>query len=345
MKKKSDALVRKSAFAAVAAVMFIATAADNIVFPNADSSGDIASLAAWNRAELPSTSNVLFSASGTYTATSDVEFNGFMPNANKLNLTFDLTPEKSGASIAEPRTMRVGNRGFFATNRVEGLNVVFNGGVWDYQNRGTISMYFSGIYGKGDDSLTFTDVTITNLLDLKGGYGGSNHRITIGAGAKIYAAQCEFDGYQGNASTFEIKDGGLLHVNTSVGNGVGFVLARAGSNAGGRNTLRVSGEGTKLIVEGSGQISMPGGDTATGNVFHVTSGAFAKIVSTGYKFIGGQAKAKLVVSLAHRRRRRPFHVRRWNFVHGHKRRVRSYRGAGRRCMDEYYKVGHRFGIR
>ncbi len=295
MKKKSDALVRKSAFAAVAAVMFTATAADNIVFPNADSSGDIASLAAWNRAELPSTSNVLFSASGTFTATEDVEFNGFMPNANDMNLVFDMSPEVSGASAGSPRRITVGARGFFPNDK-QGISVSFNGGFWDFQNLGALSVYRSS-YGGRSQTLSFQNVTITNLTDLKGGYGGTGHRITIGEGAKIYTTRCEFDGYQSAASLFEVKDGALLCVNTEKsGSTDSFVLGRAGANAGGRNTLRVSGSGTQLFVGGPAHVTMPGGGVATGHLFHVTGGAQVTITNSGYKFIGGQASARFGVS-------------------------------------------------
>ena len=164
MKKKTDALVRTSAFAAVAVVMFTATAADNIVFPNADSSGDIASLTAWNRAELPSTSNVLFSSSGTFTATEDVAFNGFMPNANNLAITFDMSPEASGATAGSPRKIKVGARGVFVNDKT-GWECNFTGGFWDFQNSGPISMYRS-TWGTHTQTLSFQNVTITNLTNL-----------------------------------------------------------------------------------------------------------------------------------------------------------------------------------
>ena len=142
MKKKLNALVGRSVLVALVTAMFTASAADNIVFPNADSSGDVASLAAWNRAELPSTSNVLFSASGTYTATSDVEFNGFMPNANNISMTFDMSPEASGATAGSPRKIKVGSRGVFVNDKT-GWECNFTGGFWDFQNSGHISMYRS----------------------------------------------------------------------------------------------------------------------------------------------------------------------------------------------------------
>jgi hypothetical protein len=293
-KEQNSALGKAMALAAVAAV-FTASAADNIVFPNADSSGDFASLAAWNRAELPSTSNVLFSASGTYTATSDVEFNGFMPNANNISMTFDMSPEASGATAGSPRKIKVGARGVFVNDKT-GWECNFTGGFWDFQNSGHISMYRS-TWGTHSQTLSFQNVTITNLTDLKGGYGGSGHRITIGAGAKIYTTRCEFDGYQSAASLFEVKDGALLRVVTTLsGDTASFVIGRAGANAGGRNTLRVSGAGTQLFVDGSAHMTMPGGNVATGHLFHVTGGAQATIRNSSYKFIGGQASARLGVS-------------------------------------------------
>ena len=295
MKNRLNALVGRSALVAVGVMAFVASAAYNIVFPNADSSGDLASLAAWNRAELPGTSNVLFSASGTFTATEDVEFNGFMPNANNLAITFDMSPEASGATAGSPRKIKVGSRGVYANDKT-GSEFNLNGGFWDFQNSGSISIYRSS-WGNNTQTLSFQNVTITNLTDLKGGYGGARHRITIGEGAKIYTTRCEFDGYQSAASLFEVKDGALLCVNTEKsGSTDSFVLGRAGANAGGRNTLRVSGSGTQLFVGGPAHVTMPGGNVATGHLFHVTGGAQVTITNSGYKFIGGQASARFGVS-------------------------------------------------
>ncbi|MBQ3341190.1 MAG: hypothetical protein IJG84_04795 [Kiritimatiellae bacterium] len=102
-------------------------------FPNADGSGDLASETAWGEVAHDSSSAVSITASGTYTASSDVTFSKLTVNPPwSGSVVFDMTAAGSGKVTLQGTAWDK-----FSIAR-DLASVEFWGGVWDFGSGGSI---------------------------------------------------------------------------------------------------------------------------------------------------------------------------------------------------------------
>ena len=221
-------------------------------FPNVDSSGDLASPAAWGvsaASEIPTTDKVVFKTSGlTYTASSDITFAGFEAQSQNAtaftSFTFDMRPDVASATAENPRTITLTNN---FTRPYGRTTVKIRGGVWDFQHKGMVYMPRDG---KPYARFEINDgAVVTNLSNFCGGsYLGAAVGATnsIAGASRVYTRQLFAEGENAQSSVLEVIDGSKLYVDgENVGNYARIGVAK---NTTGDNLTRVAGEGSLLSI-------------------------------------------------------------------------------------------------
>ena len=253
-------------------VMYSALAAD---FPDADGKGDLASADSWNGPVPASTETVKITASGTYTASSDVTFAGLTAGVPyDGTAVFDLTQQAN-------RKITLQGTAWDKFNIPNNMATIeFKGGLWDFCSGGT---FYAGSTSSARAQCHTVRISsgcvVTNVQDL-------------------YVAQYDW------SNRVEIVDGSTLHVvrnvnlmtPTTLTCGNGFLVTNrstfvvegnfktdTGANAtAGDSFVTVLGKGSRFIAMGYCYL----GAACSGNVLTVADGACANF--TGAAFYLGQ---------------------------------------------------------
>ena len=219
-----------------------AGAADDLVFPNKDSSGDISSAAAWGTEDF-STKNAVFDKTQTVTALEDVSFAGLL-KVTGGTLTLDMRNEATGADPVPRKLSFDGHVRLFKT----GTSLVMRGGFWDLKSHYLFSR--PDDYNNSGNVLTVTDgAVVTNVSFLSAGtYGenGTSHLYVQGA-SRIYADRISVDGLYGKDTTVEVSEGSKVSL-VNADSSVAVIQTETQSSGNGNNGLRVSGEGSEVVA-------------------------------------------------------------------------------------------------
>lgn len=215
--------------------VFTVHAAD-VVFPNTDSQGDLASTVSWNQDPIPdSTNRPEFRATllgATLTASEDIRFAGFKINVNNLSypVILDMRNEATGA---DPGPRKVTLSG--AIQNESGNNITtIKGGEWS----GTS---ISTGWGKNNDYYDIQGATMTLSGTLAGTYGGDGAWIELSGGSVVTTVNARAQFNYGKNSSIQVLDGSRLIVT-----GTGGDAFRSDMSSGFNNGYVVSG-GDSLI--------------------------------------------------------------------------------------------------
>jgi len=268
----------------VALGLAVGASAADVEFPNADSSGDIASAAAWG-GSLPALSDtaIIYGQDCTYTAKSDVEF-GLMKAVNPNpgygpyihhSLTLDMRPEASGATAANPRTIT--SSGFNSGNSA--MDLLVRGGVWNFKGTaGGNSPTLHNSWGQ-ECSFTFSDGAVINFSTPYNMFQATtSSRFRLTGGSRMTAST--FWPYSGTGKcSFEVLDGSSCSV-------VGLQFGRDAIGWHENNSIVVAGPGSRFSATGynEGGIAIGYSSANSGNAFCVTNGA--TVWFNGYSVVG-----------------------------------------------------------
>ena len=216
-----------------------AGAADDLVFPNKDSSGDISSAAAWG-AEDFFTKNAVFDKTQTVTALADVSFAGQL-KVTGGTLTLDMRNEATGADPG-PRKMTFGGAFYPFMNSTA---IVLRGGLWDLTSHAIFGQ--PNNYNNSGNQLTVTDgAIVTNVTALVATtYGSGTSHLFVSGGSRVYANTLNGAGTYGKDATVEISEGAkvsLLNADSAT-----YVLqTETTTYSSSHNGVLISGEGTEV---------------------------------------------------------------------------------------------------
>ena len=254
--------------AVLSALMALAGAADEAVFPLSAAVGDLSSAADWGRDRIPGTDAALRFGTGyktqTVTAKADVEFGSIRVNAECGTVVFDMRDEVTGGA---PRRIRINGAGdlgnlWYPSLRLLGGEWTFSGsvGVWN-------GSYVTPKGGRG----TVGDGAVLTCTTLYGGYGNMDGGgfTVAGEGTVVTARQVQASFYYGSNNRCVIEDGAQVFINgsgngvfqTDAGNGSDNVLSvRNGAKlrklSGATNYCGVQGSRNALVVEGGGEVTL-----------------------------------------------------------------------------------------
>lgn len=265
-------------------VMCVAFAVD---FPNADGKGDLASVDSWNGPIPASTETVKITASGTYTASSDVTFSGLTAGVPyDGSAVFDLSQQAN-------RKITLQGTAWDKFNIPNNMTTVeFKGGLWDFCSGGT---FFAGSTSNARTQCHMVRISsgcvVTNVQDLYvANYDWSN-RVEVVDGSTLHVAHnvnlmtptsltCGNGFLVTNRSTFVVE--GIFKTDT------------AANAAAGDSFVTVLGEGSRFTAMGYCYL----GAACSGNVLTVADGACAEFAGPAFYLgqTGTSANNRTVVS-------------------------------------------------
>lgn len=207
--------------------------------------------------ELPESTSedVVLSASGTYTATTDRSYKSLSATASGVNISLD-----------QSATVTLEGRDSAGWNDAPQLWAAAEGGDFSWSG-GTLT--FSKAYGpiagskKKNANVLFKDMTINKGGFFYGGYQTSNVTCTFD---NVSMSVTEFCGTFASGTGNRVVVSGGSQITAS-----GYVRGQYPNN-GGRTGFIVTGEGTKLEATGSGK-GLLLDEKCTGNYFEVSDGA------------------------------------------------------------------------
>ena len=319
MNKRVNAVFARAALVAVASVFVAQMHVDaaEYLFPNADASGDIASVAAWNDAmpDMSDTNTIVKitpDSTTRYTISTDMTLPQLLVSGGSAGgkATFDLTPAPGEDPVKVTMTGSV--------TVVSKRNVEFIGGVWDFGSKYKI---VEGYQNYGDRDIVLSGGTVwTNVLGnnftYNYGYGCSNNRLFVTDGSKVnFISNHFYINEYGTCSNVVIaaESGGFIDFASGIVLGRGssyptyhkLLCKGAGSRIelSGRFDMGASGDKNNLIEASDGGVirfknGTPyltysdgnGGVTATGNVLRAV-GEGSKI-TFGPAYFGRSANVK-----------------------------------------------------
>ncbi len=226
-----------AAFVAATSATRPAFAAD-VTFPNSDSSGDLASAAAWGGTLPAATDRPKFTTSGqTFTASADIAFSGLyfsLANSSAVTVTLDMTDESTGGS---PRAITLGDG---IVSQRSGSNdkaytAWLKGGRWDVT--GGLS---SGEYGGQIKVTDGAEMTLSGNIAPRAG-GNNASFVFSGEGTTVSGARANLQTIGGGASNYlRVEDGAMLS------------LTGGDSSTAAFQTGHTAGDGCHVIVTGAG---------------------------------------------------------------------------------------------
>jgi len=220
----------------VACFSVVAVHAVDVVFPNTDGLGDLASTASWNQDPIPdSTNRPEFRATlmgATLTASADISFAGFKINVNNLSYPVILDM-RNGATGANPGPRKITLSG--AIQNVSGNNItIIKGGEWSGTSIATD-------WGINNDNYYIQGATMTLSGTLGGTYGGNGALIELSGGSVVTAAYARAQFYMGNNSSMRVIDGSKLIITGTTGDAF-----KSDGNSGTNNGFVVRGENSLI---------------------------------------------------------------------------------------------------
>jgi len=217
----------------------------DVVFPNTDSQGDLASTASWNLNPIPDPTNrPEFNATlkgATLTASEDIRFAGFKINVNNLSypVILDMRNEATGANPG-PRKITLSG----AIQNESGNNITtIKGGEWNGTSVSTG-------WGKNNDNYYIQGATMTLSGGLAGTYGGDGALIELSGGSVVTAVNARAQFNYGKNSSIQVLDGSRLIVT-----GTGGDAFRSDMSSGFNNGYVVSGENSLIKKLSSAQFA------------------------------------------------------------------------------------------
>lgn len=255
---------------ALAALMvsLSATAAD-LVFPNADGLGDLASDDSWSPYGWDDIAGnrILFAdGTATYTMATNCTFDSFcLSNDYNTTVTFDLsngvtnTLTGTGGLRLDPAS--------YLSGKTRNNKTVFKGGVWDFSNRGSFTFDSGRLYGYAT-SMVLDGASFTNLTAFNGfNYiiNGDNS-IVLTNGAHITAATgyLAHESTEGGRKCFEVV-GGSTFAMTNAESGKAIMGPKMNGQAVVEHLLRVAGKGSSFYWKSAGANSYAAALCITGS--------------------------------------------------------------------------------
>jgi hypothetical protein len=204
----------------------------DVVFPNADGKGDLASTASWNLNPIPDPTNrPEFNATlkgATLTASANIGFAGFKINVNNLSypVILDMRNEATGANPGPRKVTLSGD-----LQNTSGNNITtIKGGEWSGTSVSTA-------WGCSADSYYIQGATMTLSGTLAGTYGGDGAWIDLSGGSVVTTVNARAQFNYGKNSSIQVRDGSRLIVT-----GTGGDAFRSDMSSGFNNGYVVSGE-------------------------------------------------------------------------------------------------------
>ena len=261
----ASALAAASCFTLIGASPAVAA---DVTFPDADSSGDLASEAAWG-GTLPGPTDrpVIPNGKKTYTASADVSFAGISTAKiyNNTTITFDMTEAKSGSAL---RTVSLSS-GFVQDTGSNRQRILFKGGVW---NVGGSLLLGNQTYDPEDAMWhIISDGAAMNLagdIGPSATSGGNCHFRITGAGTKVVASKALFQ--NDSKIRYEVADGASLEL---TGGDSSTPVFRTGDQGGARNGICATGAGSSIAVTGTDTFAWVGAGKGQGHFLRVENGA------------------------------------------------------------------------
>lgn len=273
----------------------------DVVFPNADGKGDLASPASWNQASIPAPTNrpefKATLAGATLTASEDISFAGFKINVNNIaySVILDMRNAATGANPG-PRKIVLSD----AIQNESGNNLTYiKGGEW------TGTSISTG-WGKNVDNYYIQGATMTLSGGLAGTYGGNGALIELSGGSIVTAVNARAQYNFGNNSSIQVLDGSKLVIT-----GTGSEALRSDMSAGTNNGYVVRGENSLIkklstaqyasigsggygaylrvedrgVADFAGVLSVGNAMNSSNNVVSITGGGMlkAEVVQLGYQ--------------------------------------------------------------
>ena len=250
------------------------SASADIVFPNADGSGDLSKVSAWApyNWDDAATNAVRFEGKNqTYTITTNVTFNSVWMHAQKATNVFELAKDQKVTLTSGNLRTCVND---WSNTHLYSLTTV-RGGTWDLCGKGILGIYYD--YRRNPStSLVLDNVTITNAGTVRVGYWVSNNHLILTNGASVFCDSIPLYYDTNQKCSFEIHKGcRLLYQNGNA------KLVGSGSD----NLFLVSGEGASITGLKSAAYAI--GGTAHGNLVRIEKGASAKFPGAEF-YVGGE---------------------------------------------------------
>lgn len=227
--------------------IFEAHAVD-VVFPNTDGKGDLASTASWNQTPIPDPTNrPEFKATllgATLTASEDLSFAGFKINVNNTAypVILDMRNEATGANPG-PRKIALSG----AIQNESGNNITYiKGGEW------TGTSLSTG-WGKSTDIFYIQGAAMTLSGGLYGTYGGNDALIELSGGSVVTTLNTRAQFNYGNNSSIQVLDGSKLVIT-----GTGGDAFRSDMSSGANNGYVVRGENSLIEKRSAAQYAAIG---------------------------------------------------------------------------------------
>ena len=254
---EDDCKMKKILAAVMVCSAFLRGSATEFLFPNADSSGDIASDAAWNNAmpdmaDADTTVKITPDSTTRYTASTNMTLSALLVagGSNWGKATFDLTPPPG----VEP--VKVTMAGDITVNSKR--NVEFIGGVWDF---GSVHKIKPGYQNYGDRDFVLSGGAVwTNVAGSCFTYNYnpancSNSRLFAREGSKLNFTATDhfYINEYGTCSNIVIaaESGSLISFAATV------TLGR-GSAQSTHQKLLCSGADSRIVVEGRFNVGLDG---------------------------------------------------------------------------------------
>ena len=269
----------------------VALAAD-VVFPNADGTGDLMSETAWN-GPVPTVDRPKLTTAGTYTASTNGTLNGllFSQTVGEL-LTIDL------AKNVDPTKLKLTQPlDFDRGTSVEGMRkTVFKGGVYDFNGGSALTYASSGPRNFNEivlDGCVWTNIGDRTVLNFGGSAGSAklslrNGSVFDASGAKAMVRLDEYG--KSTSNVLEIASGSRFRiVKTGSDYSDVFRMSRRENtdNYVSDSRVIVTGEGSELYVQGYTGCTPTVGGTGCGDWTIVKDGGKATFLGGSGTFFCG----------------------------------------------------------
>ena len=224
------------------ALFAVESVSADIVFPNADGSGDLSKASAWvpYNWDDAATNAVRFeSKNQTYTITTNVTFHSVWMHAQKATNVFELAKDQKVTLTGSGLRMACDD---WSKKDINSLTV-FRGGTWDLSEKGSVSLCYT--YWKSYRvSALFDNAVVTNAAGVGLiGYWVNNNHLVLTNNAAIYFKSPSFYTANSDHCSIEVTGGSRMLYQTGAAYLTGLSNKGSGSY---HNLFLVSGEGSSV---------------------------------------------------------------------------------------------------